>query len=88
MSNESTLLGNFKDNEVAMALIDTANTKNVAHFGNIVISFDSASQLLNRLVQKFARENDYWSPKQIYFLIRRISISLKSVTTLDQNCFT
>lgn len=52
MSNESTLLGNFKDNEVAMALIDTANTKNVAHFGNIVISFDSASQLLNRLVQK------------------------------------
>lgn len=84
MSNESTLLGNFKDNEVAMALIDTANTKNVAHFGNIVISFDSASQLLNRLVQKFARENDYWSPKQIYFLIRRISISLKSVTTLDQ----
>ncbi|RCK57466.1 Serine/threonine-protein kinase TEL1 [Candida viswanathii] len=84
VSKESSMLEYFKQNETATALINTTRSSHVENFGGMVISFDSAAELLTRLVKKYSSEKDYWSSKQVYFIIRRISILLKSVTTLDQ----
>ncbi|KAL6454284.1 TEL1 Serine/threonine-protein kinase TEL1 [Candida maltosa Xu316] len=87
LTNESAIISNYPDNEVALMLIShsASSSVSVEYNGELVITFDTAAHLLKRVVQKYyTQPEDYWSSKMIYFLLRRLSIVLNSATTPEQ----
>ncbi|KGU25809.1 serine/threonine-protein kinase TEL1 [Candida albicans P57055] len=86
ISNEKSFESLGTDGLVTMLLNDTGFSSTIQTAGEMVISFDSSVQLLKKLVEKYHQpeHETFWSSRQIYFLIRRLSISLKLATTFEQ----
>ena len=86
ISNEKSFESLGTDGLLTMLLNDTGFSSTIQTTGEMVISFDSSVQLLKKLVEKYHQpeHETFWSSRQIYFLIRRLSISLKLATTFEQ----
>lgn len=85
ISKESNLRDSFAGNELAALLVSDDASLVIEKPGELMISFHASVELLRKLVLKYSNsEAEFWSAKQVYFLLRRVSILFNYTYAEDQ----